>query len=1091
MEEYNFKKDEVRNSLLSNKHNNITTWYYLLLKIKMRRGLPSVSDLISNEFHKYLKDEKNFKLNKITNKSIKNESLGIDIISFTFPNATEQEEKYFAKKDISSLHENQKDNKRIIESNICSKSIEYPYNEGENRRKNSKKHLNYKNNIDIPDKIVSNNTTNIYINNVTYVNSALLAINVEKTNESIPENSFSNLNFIRLNDLRKNNESNSIHNNILIVSGNDLKNRNQSNYGKLKKKNIISTANENKFNLEMISKAHISDSIENSNKRSISIKDSINKTFNHSTDKVYKKKAYFNLNKEYKNNLKLTNKILAIYQQERNSKIKKNSCDIHKPDIDDLSIEKKNNEYKNNMIIRVQRDLSSENQKSNYILEDKIPNDLKMKQDIFENRFKFSKNPWEKSKVNMPFQDEFHNNKNELLHLKKNKPYIKVKNNSNENTESNKKMNESSALSNKKPSLDFFKKIQELKINVLNETKFSQDRMIENSIENIGKNHGNLLSKKKNDSIDIIKTHRNSSNSSKSSCDIYINHLKITKMNYRNMSFNKLKNLSKLNLNKKKITKPKFFNTSMNSYYNQDSKSITSEYDLLSSVISNSSKNNFENSLINSNTSISQILPSMNINDVNSSNHKNEENFLLKKSGYRKFETIKEDEYEENLTSKNINTMKKNEKEFDISKFDINKAQNLHYIEYSSNKQNNKEKNILMDKMDKNQLDSDCNVEIKDCIKNILALSSHKIPKNNLHLTNLAKCMEADYLRNKYRKTLDNLFPENNNVKMDVREDLKKKQKIYVENINDIISKDPIILYNKSNNTESIKFDNKKTFTEKKRKLIFNSSDKDVLYNSFSSEYSKNDKEKNIQVNKSQINKNEENKYKLNLYSNYKYLANGYNIQMKKYTAFINKDNIKNKQERTLNSSILSSENKNGKESINQNISLSIKDKNYLVNNNTKEKLHNKSYIQEIKTRKNLSVDSRFSNYNNDKLNINTHINSYYSKKRVQMSLYANSKTIGIKGSTENSNNSDKKTFKNELTNCIENPNYFVKPMNNNFKYINNNNYKNLTDNNKILLNECNNLTKFRYKDDIKETDSINKININIVRESYENYSKN
>lgn len=54
MEEYKFKKEEVRANILSNKHNHITTSYYLSLKKKIRKGGISVADLNSKLFLKYL-----------------------------------------------------------------------------------------------------------------------------------------------------------------------------------------------------------------------------------------------------------------------------------------------------------------------------------------------------------------------------------------------------------------------------------------------------------------------------------------------------------------------------------------------------------------------------------------------------------------------------------------------------------------------------------------------------------------------------------------------------------------------------------------------------------------------------------------------------------------------------------------------------------------------------------------------------------------------------------------------------------------------------------------------------------------------------
>lgn len=63
MLEYDFKKEEVRTNILTNRHNHITTCYYLLLKSKIKKGTPSVADLISEDYRNYLADRKNLLIN--------------------------------------------------------------------------------------------------------------------------------------------------------------------------------------------------------------------------------------------------------------------------------------------------------------------------------------------------------------------------------------------------------------------------------------------------------------------------------------------------------------------------------------------------------------------------------------------------------------------------------------------------------------------------------------------------------------------------------------------------------------------------------------------------------------------------------------------------------------------------------------------------------------------------------------------------------------------------------------------------------------------------------------------------------------------
>ena len=59
MVDFGFKKEEIRTNLLTNRHNHITTTYYLLLKIKVKKGLTSVSDLVSDEFIEYINNSDN------------------------------------------------------------------------------------------------------------------------------------------------------------------------------------------------------------------------------------------------------------------------------------------------------------------------------------------------------------------------------------------------------------------------------------------------------------------------------------------------------------------------------------------------------------------------------------------------------------------------------------------------------------------------------------------------------------------------------------------------------------------------------------------------------------------------------------------------------------------------------------------------------------------------------------------------------------------------------------------------------------------------------------------------------------------------
>ena len=74
MKNYGYNSDKVIMNIRENRHNNITTLYYLLVKKNYKKKIYSVSDLVSNSFKKYIsknnKDPKSLKLMKLKSKSI-------------------------------------------------------------------------------------------------------------------------------------------------------------------------------------------------------------------------------------------------------------------------------------------------------------------------------------------------------------------------------------------------------------------------------------------------------------------------------------------------------------------------------------------------------------------------------------------------------------------------------------------------------------------------------------------------------------------------------------------------------------------------------------------------------------------------------------------------------------------------------------------------------------------------------------------------------------------------------------------------------------------------------------------------------------
>jgi hypothetical protein len=175
MEEYDFKREEVRMNLLTNRHNHITTCYYLLLKNKIKKGIGSVSDLISEDFRNYLSDSRNL---------LSNYNHDINLII---------QERIYSRKELISKsqdkieiinNEIKKEGNEILSDNKNKKDEVFSERksciiskEENNNYYSNEKNLSFntenKNQIQLPPPplAVTNNTTNIFINNLTYLNT--------------------------------------------------------------------------------------------------------------------------------------------------------------------------------------------------------------------------------------------------------------------------------------------------------------------------------------------------------------------------------------------------------------------------------------------------------------------------------------------------------------------------------------------------------------------------------------------------------------------------------------------------------------------------------------------------------------------------------------------------------------------------------------------------------------------------------------------------------------------------------------------------------------------------------------------------------
>lgn len=63
MEEYGFNKIQAKEYIMKNRHNHVTTTYYLLLKCLIKSGTTSISDLTSNEYLEHIRNPKNILTN--------------------------------------------------------------------------------------------------------------------------------------------------------------------------------------------------------------------------------------------------------------------------------------------------------------------------------------------------------------------------------------------------------------------------------------------------------------------------------------------------------------------------------------------------------------------------------------------------------------------------------------------------------------------------------------------------------------------------------------------------------------------------------------------------------------------------------------------------------------------------------------------------------------------------------------------------------------------------------------------------------------------------------------------------------------------
>ena len=258
--EYSFNEQQIKVNLLVNKHNNITTAYYLILKKKIRNGKKTIGDMTSQLFVDYINDERNlsssydFDINNIIIDRVLNKNKNIvskieKKIEFRKnENMNESQFKYY-ENNISKIQKHSKYKK----DSICRKEFktlnkDKAYETIDSNKNNSDKKIKIK---EKKNKMKTNN---------------LMAFNeTKKQIYNKKDNTKNNYNKKKIKSIKENNNTNNIKN----INNNNIKNV----HDKISRKNILghkyfySTFTEN--NLKNLSQTNDDISFEENNNKKI------------------------------------------------------------------------------------------------------------------------------------------------------------------------------------------------------------------------------------------------------------------------------------------------------------------------------------------------------------------------------------------------------------------------------------------------------------------------------------------------------------------------------------------------------------------------------------------------------------------------------------------------------------------------------------------------------------------------------------------------------------------------------------------------------------------------------------------------------
>ena len=420
MEKYGFKKDDCIENVLKNKHNHITTTFYLILKKKIKKGYESDSDLISKYFIEFISDFKNSlkNFNYCINDAIKYYQNKFDEI-FKVNNDKKNDNNNINNKNdnINNINNNDMSiiHKKLMENNkeIFDMNDSISENDFFDEKKEDKKYSSVlTENVNKENK---NEKLNIKNENENLINNLSIILNSSKEvthhkNISSEFNKIKNKTFneyvnkinMSVENTHKNNEI--LFNNNKINNKNKLHNLNNSLENKIKKiQPFVFNFNNNNNNNKNANKIIY-------NKRKFQ-KNFFNTTMSYEKDSEERNNTYeYNNNKQEKND-KIKDKELIIKNNEKNIK--------NKNDLNYLIKKFKNKKFNNNNIIISEEDELKINKKKNNITNNNnnnninnnnINNNIKNNNKNNSNKFSLSK------KINTPSLKK--NNKRNLPNIK-------------------------------------------------------------------------------------------------------------------------------------------------------------------------------------------------------------------------------------------------------------------------------------------------------------------------------------------------------------------------------------------------------------------------------------------------------------------------------------------------------------------------------------------------------------------------------------------------------------------------------------------------------------------------------------------------